>query len=168
MKSHSAVEKQLIVDHAPPIAAFHLKRFKNNGSYIEKIDKHVSFPLELDLKPYTSGCQHENVDLNYNLYAIVEHAGFSPTSGHYFSFTRSASNTWFRLDDSQVSRVFKSRALSRDAYILFYAKNGTSWFLTFMETEKLHLDSIVSITSPKSVLETSNQSSEPSPTRESI
>lgn len=44
--------KQLVVDEAPSVAVFHLKRFKAHGSYTEKIEKHIEFPLELDLKPY--------------------------------------------------------------------------------------------------------------------
>lgn len=53
-KEGVSVEKQLVVDQAPSVAAFHLKRFKTDGSHVEKIEKHVEFPLELDLKPYTS------------------------------------------------------------------------------------------------------------------
>ncbi|GMP74418.1 hypothetical protein CsSME_00031843 [Camellia sinensis var. sinensis] len=54
-KEKVSVEKQLILNQAPSVAAFHLKRFKNDGSYVEKIDKHMEFPLEIDLLPYTSG-----------------------------------------------------------------------------------------------------------------
>jgi len=61
-KQEVSVEKQLILDQVPSVAMFHLKRFKNNGSYVEKIDKHVKFPLELDLLPYyTGGYQNNNV-----------------------------------------------------------------------------------------------------------
>lgn len=63
-KEEVSVEKQLVVDEAPPVAAFHLKRFKTDGNYVEKIDKHVEFPLELNLKPYTSG---NNSDVSYYL-----------------------------------------------------------------------------------------------------
>lgn len=60
-KEEVAVEKQLMVDQAPTIAAFHLKRFKNDGSYVEKIDKHVEYPMELDLQSYISGTSQDNV-----------------------------------------------------------------------------------------------------------
>lgn len=42
------------------------------------------------------------MELKYELYAIVEHIGFSSTSGHYFCFIRSSPDTWHRLDDSKV------------------------------------------------------------------
>lgn len=68
-----SLEKQLKLDKAPSVAAFHLKRFKTDGSSIVKIDKHVEFPLELDLQPYSSGgennvSQHSvpYYDLYYN------------------------------------------------------------------------------------------------------
>ncbi|GJX17270.1 ubiquitin carboxyl-terminal hydrolase 20-like protein [Tanacetum coccineum] len=56
-----SVEKQLMLDLSPPVYAFYLKRFKNDGAIVEKIDKHVEFPLELDLLPYTCGNQVSNV-----------------------------------------------------------------------------------------------------------
>lgn len=60
-KEQVKVEKQLMLDQAPSIAALHLKRFKSDGMYVEKIDKKVDFPLELDLSPYTKGSTEENV-----------------------------------------------------------------------------------------------------------
>lgn len=60
-KEEVSIEKQLILEHAPSVAAFHLKRFKNDGSFVEKIDKYVEFPLELDLQPYTSSSQDNTV-----------------------------------------------------------------------------------------------------------
>ncbi|KAI7989781.1 Ubiquitin carboxyl-terminal hydrolase 20 [Camellia lanceoleosa] len=131
----------------------HLKRFKNDGSYVEKIDKHVEFPLELDLLPYTGGDQNNDVELKYNLYAVVVHIGFSSTSGHYYCFIRSAPDAWYRLDDSKVTTVREDFVLSQEAYILFYAKEGTPWFSSFMETEKSSIDPNLFSNSPQSVLD---------------
>ncbi|XP_050377193.1 ubiquitin carboxyl-terminal hydrolase 21 [Argentina anserina] len=151
-KEEVSVEKQLVVHEAPPVAAFHLKRFKTDGNYVEKIDKHVEFPLELDLKPYTSG-NNSDVNLKYELYAIVEHVGFSATSGHYFCFIRSCPDTWHRLDDSKVTRVREEFVLSQEAYILFYARQGTPWFSSLMEGQMSCSDLPIMNTSPKSVLD---------------
>ncbi|KAF5753591.1 putative ubiquitinyl hydrolase 1 [Helianthus annuus] len=152
-KQKVSVEKQLMLDQIPPVCAFHLKRFKNDGSYVEKIDKHVEFPLELDLQPYTSGIQNNNMDFTYELYAVVVHAGFSSSSGHYYSYVRSAPDTWYKFDDRKVTYVSEACVLSEEAYILFYAKQGTPWFSNFLETFKPSLNSNLSNTSPKSVLE---------------
>lgn len=53
--------------------------------------------------------------------------------------------------------------LSQEAYILFYAKQGTPWFSSFLETEKSYLDQYKSNHSPKSVLDNSVYISTSSP-----
>ncbi|XP_042509959.1 ubiquitin carboxyl-terminal hydrolase 21-like [Macadamia integrifolia] len=152
-KQQVSVEKQLTLHQAPSIAAFHLKRFKSDGSNVEKIDKHVAYPLELDLQPYTSSNHENNVELKYELYAVVVHVGFSPWSGHYFCYIRSSPHTWHRLDDSKVIRVEEEGVLSQNAYILFYARQGLPWFSTLMETQNKCVDASSGTISPKSVLD---------------
>lgn len=61
-KEEVLVEKQLKLEKIPLVATFHLKRFKADGSFVEKIDKHVEFPLELDLQPYTIGGHDDKVE----------------------------------------------------------------------------------------------------------
>lgn len=152
-KEQVSVQKQLLLDQAPSVAAFHLKRFKNDGSVVEKIDKFVAFPLNLDLQPYTAGNQRNNADLMYNLYAILVHIGLSSCSGHYYCFIRSTSDSWFKCDDSKVVHVPEEYVLSQEAYILFYAKQDTPCISSFMETQKQYIDLAILNTSPKSVLD---------------
>ncbi|PIA39963.1 hypothetical protein AQUCO_02600424v1 [Aquilegia coerulea] len=147
-KEEVLVEKQLTVEKTPTVAALHLKRFKNYGSYVDKIDKHVDFPLELDLLPYRSNQENAEVDLKYELYGVVVHTGLSSNSGHYYCFIRSSPQKWHRLDDSQVMMVSEEFVLSQEAYILFYVKKGTPWFSTLMEFQKQCV-----VTSPNSVLD---------------
>lgn len=52
-----------------------------------------------------------------------------------------------------MTSVSEAYVLSEEAYILFYARQGTPWFSNFMETYKPLLDPNLSNTSPKSVLE---------------
>ncbi|KAM2638331.1 hypothetical protein EV1_022722 [Malus domestica] len=168
-KEEVSVEKQLVVDQAPQVAAFHLKRFKTDGSNVQKIEKHVEFPRELDLKPYTSGNDIDSdVELKYELYAIVEHVGFSSTSGHYFCFVRSSPDTWHRLDDSRVTRVREEFVLSRGGYILLYARKGTPCFSSVVEALKPCLDPAIMSTSPKSVLENVENISNLSPSANDV
>ena len=63
-KTQVPAEKQLRIDQVPSVATLHLKRFKNDGYVVQKVDKHVSFPLELDLVPYTS------IEINNNVSCI--------------------------------------------------------------------------------------------------
>ncbi|KAL3497801.1 hypothetical protein ACH5RR_040533 [Cinchona calisaya] len=164
-KEQVSVEKQLRLDQVPSVAAFHLKRFKNDGSFVEKIDKFVAFPLELDLQRYTSGNQHdEQEELKYDLYAVVVHTGFSPTSGHYYCFIRAAPDEWYKFDDSKVFWVRQEYVLMQEAYILFYAKKGTSSFSSFVQTQKQLMDLNLLNTSPKSVLDIVDKASPNLPT----
>jgi ubiquitin carboxyl-terminal hydrolase 36/42 len=66
-KEEVLMEKQFMLDQAPSVAAFHLKRFKTDGSFVEKVDKHVEFPLELDLQPYTTVCRNNNVSCSLSI-----------------------------------------------------------------------------------------------------
>lgn len=152
-KEQVSIEKQLVLDKAPSVAALHLKRFKTDGSLVEKIDKYVSFPLELDLHTYADNNQIDNEEMKYDLYAVIVHIGFSYSSGHYYSFIRSAPNEWYKFDDSKVVRVREDFVLSQEAYVLFYAKRGTPWFSDFIEGQKPFIDPSILNTSPKSVLE---------------
>lgn len=54
-------EKQMLLDKLPLVATFHLKRFKTNGFFMEKIFKHVKIPLEIDLQPYMRNSQENEV-----------------------------------------------------------------------------------------------------------
>jgi len=64
-KEEVSMEKQLMLDMTPSIATFHLKRFKTDGILVEKIDKHIDFPLELDLQPYTISNQNNDVSCGF-------------------------------------------------------------------------------------------------------
>ncbi|GAB2296553.1 hypothetical protein Dimus_030664 [Dionaea muscipula] len=155
-KEQVSVEKQLKLAEAPSVATFHLKRFKTNGVSVEKIDKTVCYPLELDLEPYTVAVETGKTDLKYELYAYVVHMGRSPSSGHYLCVIRSGPDNWFQFDDSQVRRIQEVEALSEDAYILFYAKKGTPWPCSLIETFKKGSGRDSFSTSPTSVLSSMN------------
>ncbi|EPS64352.1 hypothetical protein M569_10430, partial [Genlisea aurea] len=146
-------EKQLCLNKTPLVAVFHLKRFRNDGCFGEKIDKHVTFPTNLDLQPYTSSGINNNEKLVYDLYAILVHSGISSTSGHYFCFVRVSPNMWCKFDDEMVELVDESIVLSQEAYVLFYTKEGTPWFSSFTENHKMVSDAEKFSTSPVSVLD---------------
>uniref|UniRef100_M1DSA1 Ubiquitin carboxyl-terminal hydrolase n=1 Tax=Solanum tuberosum TaxID=4113 RepID=M1DSA1_SOLTU len=104
-KIQGPFEKQLLVERASYVAVVHLKRFKNGGFVVQKVDKHVSFPLELDMLLYTN--EINNKEMKYNLYAVIVHSNFSNFSGHYYSFIHGTPNAWYKFDckaDSLGSR----------------------------------------------------------------
>ncbi|RAL54742.1 hypothetical protein DM860_001870 [Cuscuta australis] len=159
-KLHVSLEKQLLLDETPLVAIFHLKRFKNDGSLVEKIDKHISFPLELDLLPYVKR-DKKHAESKYNLVAVLVHIGLTLHSGHYYCFIHSSPNEWYKFDDSKVTRVQEDFVMSQSAYILFYARQDTPWFSDFIQTKHLKPNS-----SPKQVLYNVDSISGSSPIRE--
>ncbi|XP_015160908.1 ubiquitin carboxyl-terminal hydrolase 20-like [Solanum tuberosum] len=145
-KTQGPFEKQLIVDRAPSVVALHLKRFKNNIIVVQKVDKHVSFPLELDMLLYTNKINNE--EMKYDLYAIIVHSGPSISSGHYYSFIRCAPNEWYKFNDEQVVFVEEDFVLAQEAYIVFYARRGTPWFSDYIQIHRAFVNLIIPTTSP--------------------
>lgn len=129
-------EKQLKLDKAPQVALFHLKRFNIDidGALAYKIQDFIEFPLQLDLRPFLSSPQDEE-QLNYELYAVVVHAGWLD-GGHYCSLIRSSQSTWYLMDDANVASCTTMQVLNVQAYMLFYIKQGTSpWFPSLIERQ---------------------------------
>ncbi|KAF7085362.1 hypothetical protein CFC21_088801 [Triticum aestivum] len=124
-------DKRLVLDKAPDVIAFQLKRFTTLDNSIEKIDKHVAYPSELDLKPFHNNPDKE--ELKYDLYGVVEHSGL-PNYGHYVCTIRSSRSTWHLMNDSNVDSITETCALNQEAYILFYVRQGMfPWFSSLLE-----------------------------------
>ncbi|XP_072316322.1 ubiquitin carboxyl-terminal hydrolase 16 [Eucyclogobius newberryi] len=137
--------KQMLISSPPPVLTLHLKRFQQNGFSICKVNRHVQFPGVLDLAPFcTVNCKSEvagGSQILYSLYGIVEHSG-TMRSGHYTAFVKvrprwakSESNgssaqcdtdptkgSWFHISDTSVQPVSDAKALSSQAYLLFYER----------------------------------------------
>ncbi|XP_006881258.1 PREDICTED: ubiquitin carboxyl-terminal hydrolase 45 [Elephantulus edwardii] len=147
---YTNARKQLLISAVPAILILHLKRFHQAGLSLRKVNRHVDFPLMLDLAPFCSAtCK--NVSLGdkvlYGLYGVVEHSG-SMRGGHYTAYvkvrtpsknllehitgkknvsglTESGSESteqWVHVSDTYVQMVPESRALSAQAYLLFYER----------------------------------------------
>ncbi|XP_076001995.1 ubiquitin carboxyl-terminal hydrolase 16 [Genypterus blacodes] len=137
--------KQMLISSAPPVLTLHLKRFQQSGYSICKVNRHVQFPLILDLAPFCAA-QCKNVtegesQVLYSLYGIVEHSG-TMRSGHYTAYVKArphcpaaSSNglkaeggaepprgSWFHISDTSVQPVPESKAQSSQAYLLFYER----------------------------------------------
>ncbi len=60
----------------------------------------------------------------YDLYAVSNHYG-SLNGGHYTAFCRNPiDNKWYEFDDSSVSRIDPSSAVTKAAYVLFYKRRN--------------------------------------------
>jgi ubiquitin carboxyl-terminal hydrolase 22/27/51 len=151
--------KQLSIKRLPPVLAVHLKvratftetslsltspsqRFEHTKSTSSKIETRVSFPVKLDINPYTTSHQqilrksmkatgapptnhNTNTPANslvYELSSVIVHKG-KIDSGHYVSYSREG-NDWFMFDDSKVVLASEAEVLAAEAYLLFYMVGG--------------------------------------------
>ncbi|XP_034403973.1 ubiquitin carboxyl-terminal hydrolase 16 [Cyclopterus lumpus] len=137
--------KQMLISSPPPVLTLHLKRFQQNGYSICKVNRHVHFPLILDLAPFCAvQCKNlteGDAQILYSLYGIVEHSG-TMRSGHYTAYVKvrpechnPSSNgltaeghveptrgSWFHISDTSVQPVSQSKVQSCQAYLLFYER----------------------------------------------
>ncbi|XP_029301737.1 ubiquitin carboxyl-terminal hydrolase 16 [Cottoperca gobio] len=137
--------KQMLISSPPPVLTLHLKRFQQNGYAICKVNRHVQFPLILDLAPFCAAqCKNfteGDTQVLYSLYGIVEHSG-TMRSGHYTAYVKArpgcptpSSNgytaeghvepprgSWFHVSDTSVQPVSESKVQSCQAYLLFYER----------------------------------------------
>ncbi|XP_048209734.1 ubiquitin carboxyl-terminal hydrolase 45 isoform X2 [Perognathus longimembris pacificus] len=147
---YTNARKQLLISAVPAILILHLKRFHQAGLSLRKVNRHVDFPLTLDLAPFcSSACKNVNTGdkVLYALYGIVEHSG-SMRGGHYTAYVKvrvpcgklpeqttgrknvpglkelasEAGSHWVHVSDTYVQVVPESRALSAQAYLLFYER----------------------------------------------
>ncbi|KAL5372460.1 hypothetical protein DPSP01_013483 [Paraphaeosphaeria sporulosa] len=130
--------KQLSIKQLPPVLPIHLKRFEHSKSTSTKLETRISFPLTLDLYPYTTAYRstspppaknaaprntshNTNAPANtliYELSSVVVHKG-KIDSGHYISYSREGDD-WFMFDDSKVVLASEKEVLGAEAYLLFY------------------------------------------------
>lgn len=119
-KTHRDAIKKMQIWKVPPILLVHLKRFKYDGRWREKLQTLVDFPLDnLDLSQYVIGPkQHLK---KYNLYAVSNHYG-GMDGGHYTAYCKNPiKQRWFKFDDHEVSEISSSSVRSAAAYIFFYS-----------------------------------------------
>lgn len=123
--------KQLTISRLPVVACLHLKRFEQTATGSRsKVTTPVSFPKTLDMGPFMSSARNtslspefcDSAHYKYELFAVVNHMG-NLQSGHYTSFIRQTSS-WFRCDDSLITKASIEQVLNSEAYLLFYHKKS--------------------------------------------
>ncbi|XP_036395022.1 ubiquitin carboxyl-terminal hydrolase 45 isoform X1 [Megalops cyprinoides] len=143
-KVYTSARKQMLISTLPPVVTLHLKRFHQAGMNLRKVNRHVDFPLILDLAPFCSASCKNMVSgerVLYSLYGIVEHSG-SMRGGHYAAYVKvrtpqrrselrrnlsgpresgaAPPGQWVYVSDTSVQTVPESRVLNSQAYLLFY------------------------------------------------
>lgn len=120
---YSNASKHLLIMCPPAVLILHLKRFQQIGINLRKVNRHVEFPLTLDLAPFCTFDSQVLPQLNknqkeipYSLYGVVEHSG-RLTGGHYTAYvkTRHRKATKFAsflrhepLDQTDINALIKN------------------------------------------------------------
>jgi len=102
-------------------------RFKStwngNGMQYTKNSKLIDFPInDLDMTKFCS--YPDSSKIMYDLYAVCNHQGSTPDSGHYYT-TAKAGNKWVVLNDEKVSYVNNiENIVGAEAYITFWRRRS--------------------------------------------
>ncbi|NXN10656.1 UBP45 hydrolase, partial [Indicator maculatus] len=147
---YTNARKQLLISSVPAVLILHLKRFHQAGLSLRKVNRHVDFPLILDLASFcAASCKNvaDGARVLYSLYGIVEHSG-SMRGGHYAAYVKvrtpskklleqmnasrnvlglkeamgASGGQWVYVSDAHVQMVPESRVLNAQAYLLFYER----------------------------------------------
>ncbi|KAM8853403.1 ubiquitin carboxyl-terminal hydrolase 16 isoform 1-T1 [Synchiropus picturatus] len=133
--------KQMLISSPPPVLTLHLKRFQQIHYMISKVNRHVNFPLVLDLAPFCAvNCKNlseGDTRVMYSLYGIVQHSG-TMKRGHYTAYVKvrpqspkppsaagdaeTPKGSWYHISDTSVQPVSESTVLGCQAYLLFYER----------------------------------------------
>lgn len=143
--------KQMLIETPPLVLTLQLKRFQQSGSNLRKLSKRVVIPPNLDLSPFCSNQARkyasDSGEIWYNLYGIVEHSG-SMSRGHYTAYVyvrpetryfdghlgntavrsedlpdeKQSLGQWYHISDTSVSKCTLEKALSSNAYLIFYER----------------------------------------------
>jgi ubiquitin C-terminal hydrolase len=118
------INKHCKIWRIPSVLFIQLKRFEvlPNGR-IRKNNTEVDIPLTLDLTPYCDDSMNTENKINrtYKLKGFSNHMG-SLNGGHYTADCVCIvdNKTWYRFDDSHVSRNTNKMIDTSNAYILMY------------------------------------------------
>lgn len=134
--------KRLSLWKLPLLLLVHLKRFGFDGVAKSawnaaprtwKIEGEVSVPMHapLDLRNFVAQTSPQRTELEYDLFAVVDHVGASPSIGHYTAACRRPEG-WWRFDDSRTEFLgpaagqgeddVTKRILSEANYLLLFQR----------------------------------------------
>lgn len=123
--------KSVRIRKLPAILCMQVKRFQNEfrgGSVVQrKIKRRIRFPLELDMRPFTTSAHRDGGDSRkfvYELESVIVHEGKAIEQGHYMAYCRGdagGQRQWYRFNDARVTAVAEPMVLEQEAYLLFYS-----------------------------------------------
>ncbi|CAL1540522.1 unnamed protein product [Lymnaea stagnalis] len=117
-------QKRFSIQKAPNVLTLQLNRFDFHRHLSGKITRFIKYPEKINLRNYMS--QRQDEPILYHLYGVLVHSGHSSEHGHYYSYVKSPSKTWYCMNDSVVHQAAYNNVFNADAYVLFYARIKTN------------------------------------------
>lgn len=127
-KSKQRSTKRFWIRRLPNVLCLHLKRFRWNNCFRQKIDTSIMFPVTaLDMSQYVLSSPHETRRSGagstlYDLAAVIVHHGTGTGSGHYTAFAVNDGGQWFHFNDSSVRQTEIETVAKCKPYIMFYIR----------------------------------------------
>ena len=127
-KSKQRSTKRFWIRRLPNVLCLHLKRFRWNNCFRQKIDTSIMFPVTaLDMSQYVLSSPHETRRSGagstlYDLAAVIVHHGSGTGSGHYTAFAVNDGGQWFHFNDSSVRQTEIETVAKCKPYIMFYVR----------------------------------------------
>ncbi|GBE60981.1 ubiquitin carboxyl-terminal hydrolase [Babesia ovata] len=132
-RAYTDASKRVVFENLPPIFIVHLKRFRftaisPNTSYSVLYDSFERLPYSVTSnRMVTLQSRTQRTPVVYELFAVVNHVGTSPSYGHYNAITE-VDGRWYCCDDSSTVRVSdvsdelgdEQSSGNPNSYILFY------------------------------------------------
>jgi ubiquitin C-terminal hydrolase len=100
----------------PKVLTICFKRFTHD---LRKNNVLINIPEEIDLTDFVIG---ETI-VKYELCSIACHMG-SFNNGHYYAICRNPNNNWFRLDDTNITKLDGEFQTPSNAYMVFYQEKS--------------------------------------------
>ena len=118
-QQRSNAHKKNYIWKTPDSMVICLKRFKNTQMGVRKIVDDITFPLkDLDINKYCYGYGRDGS--KFDLYAVANH--MEEGGGHYYAYVKNVDDTWYELNDTNISKVHPKNVVTKNAYCLFYQK----------------------------------------------
>ncbi|XP_073977713.1 ubiquitin carboxyl-terminal hydrolase 3-like [Rhodnius prolixus] len=124
-KSKQRSTKRFWIRRLPNVLCLHLKRFRWQNCFRQKVETHVEFPnIALDMSQFVLSdlpdTRSSSTQL-YDLAAVIVHHGQGHGCGHYTAFAIN-DGQWFHFNDSTVKPTETDVVLACKPYILFYIR----------------------------------------------
>lgn len=134
------------ISRFPEYISIELKRYTINpmSERSHKVTGGILWNLDdLNMEPFSAF--HESpfktLPPRYRTYAVIEHQGRTPDSGHYFTRARQG-DKWFEFnDDIPAEEILKEDVITNNSYIIFATSDPTydSFFTTELPAYKAAL-----------------------------